>query len=204
MQGKGIAAEMGSGKTEVHRPAQDPASISRTGIKSTPQHLLVSYYTLRYMRSKDSKTKILYTLNFFRSIQKRIALDLREFGTRERIDSHLSQPYVHSSDANKNIVNKANYASNLFSDSSNSLKKGKGGDEFDNSKKMTVFDHKAIAGMNNMASMRQYKFNGTFNNQIFSTCPSFPKFHCTFGEPTQKQTEDMEMDMQNQETGGIS
>ena len=43
-----------------------------------------------------------------------------------------------------------------------------------------------------------------FNNQIFSTCPSFPKFHCTFGEPTEKQTVDMEMDEEKQNTGGIS
>ena len=58
--------------------------------------------------------------------------------------------------------------------------------------------------MNNMASMRQYKFNGIFNNQILSTCPSFPKFHCTFGEPTEKQTMDMEMDADRQQSGGIS
>ena len=55
-----------------------------------------------------------------------------------------------------------------------------------------------------MASMRQYKFNGIFNNQILSTCPSFPKFHCTFGEPTEKQTMDMEMDADRQQSGGIS
>lgn len=51
-------------------------------------------------------------------------------------------------------------------------------------KNMTVFDEKAIEGMNNMASLRGYKCNGYFNNKIFSTCPSFPKFHDTFGEPT--------------------
>ena len=128
VQGVGIASEMGSGKTEMIRPVPEPAAASRTGLKATPQHLLVSYYTLRYMRSKDSKTRILYTLNFYRSIQKRIALDLREFGTRERIDTHLAQPYVHSSDANKNIVNKASYASNLFESGGNlGGKKGKGG-----------------------------------------------------------------------------
>ena len=97
----------------------------------------------------------MYTLNFYRSIQKRIALDLREFGTRERIDSHLTQPYVHSSDANKNIVNKASYASNLFESGGSVGKKGKNIlDEMDHSKKLTVFDQKAIAEMNNMASMR--------------------------------------------------
>lgn len=51
-----------------------------------------------------------------------------------------------------------------------------------------------IKNMKNMASVRMYKCNGYFNNKVFSTCPSVPKFHCTFGEPTMRQTEDMEMD----------
>jgi hypothetical protein len=58
--------------------------------------------------------------------------------------------------------------------------------------------------MNNMASMRQYKFNGTFNNHVYSTCPSFPKFSCTFGEPTQKISEDMQMDHEASSGAGIS
>lgn len=57
---------------------------------------------------------------------------------------------------------------------------------------MAVFDPDVIANMKNMASVRMYKANGTFNNKVFSTCPSVPKFHCTFGEPTMRQTEDME------------
>lgn len=62
--------------------------------------------------------------------------------------------------------------------------------------KMTVFDDDVIKNMTNMASVRMYKQNGTFNNKVFSTCPSVPKFHCTFGEPTSRQTEDIEMDLQ--------
>lgn len=31
-------------------------------------HLLTSFYTLRFTKSKDAKTKILYTLNYFRAI----------------------------------------------------------------------------------------------------------------------------------------
>lgn len=58
--------------------------------------------------------------------------------------------------------------------------------------KMTVFDPDVIANMKNMASVRMFKANGTFNNKVFSTCPSVPKFHCTFGEPTMRQTQEME------------
>ena len=46
--------------------------------------------------------------------------------------------------------------------------------------------------MKNMASLRMYKANGLFSNKVFSTCPSVPKFHCTFGEPTMRQTQEME------------
>ena len=66
------------------------------------------------MKSRDSKTKILYALNFCRAIQKRLSLDLREFGTRERIDSHLQQPYVHSSDADKKITTNVNLVSSTI------------------------------------------------------------------------------------------
>ena len=68
---------------------------------------------------------------------------------------------------------------------------------------MTVFDPEVIANMRNMASVRMYKQNGTFNNKVFSTCPSVPRFHCTFGEPTMRQTEDIEMDLKKSQ-GGIS
>lgn len=48
---------------------------------------------------------------------------------------------------------------------------------------MTVFDELAIKGMKNMASLRLYKCNGLFSNKILSTCPSYPKFHSSHGEP---------------------
>ena len=35
------------------------------------------------MKMKDTKTKLLYVLNFFRSIQKRLTLELREFSGKE-------------------------------------------------------------------------------------------------------------------------
>jgi hypothetical protein len=45
-------------------------------------------------------------MNYYRSIQKRLALDLREFATRERMDSHMmSDPYIRSQEADQNILN---------------------------------------------------------------------------------------------------
>lgn len=47
---------------------------------------------------------------------------------------------------------------------------------------MSVFDTQAIAKMNDMATLRGYKVNGFFNNQIYTTTPSFPKIHSANGE----------------------
>jgi hypothetical protein len=44
------------------------------------------------MQSRDNKTKIIYMMNYFRSIQKRLTLDLREFGTRERVVGDVVDP----------------------------------------------------------------------------------------------------------------
>ena len=120
------------------------------------------------MKSKDAKTRILYALNYFRAMQKRISLDLREFGTRERMNSYLAQPFIHSSDANKHIVNKANYTSGVLDNGKQVAGKKSSKDLEDAEKafehKMTVFDDEVIKDMNNMASLRLYKCNGTFNN----------------------------------------
>ncbi len=43
-----------------------------------PSNLIKAYYTLRYLRSRDAKVRLLQTLNYFRSVQKRLALDLKE------------------------------------------------------------------------------------------------------------------------------
>lgn len=69
------------------------------------RHLVTSHYTLRFIASRDAKTRILYTLNYFRAIQKRLAIDLREFGTRDRIEGSISNPFIHSKEANQHIIN---------------------------------------------------------------------------------------------------
>ena len=120
--------------------------MSKTGLRMTPQHLLVSFFTLRYMKTRDNKTKILYALNFCRAVQKRLCLDLREFGTRERIDSHLNQPYVHSTDADKKVVNNVNMSKSPYEGSADNPTKfaGAGKTKTDMTatkyEKMTVFD----------------------------------------------------------------
>jgi len=50
-----------------------------------PSHLLLSTYLLQCLKAREEKTKLLYTLNTFRSIQRRITIELREMGTRDRV-----------------------------------------------------------------------------------------------------------------------
>ena len=140
------------------------------------------------MSSRDNKTKILYALNYFRSIQKRLALDLREFGTRERMETHLTNPMVHSAEANSQVVNAARSAVSMASKPKKQNKSGNLIEDISETKlhkRLTVFDEEAISKMRDMVSMRMYKNNGYFNNRVFNTCPAYPKFHDTYGEPVQ-------------------
>ncbi len=45
-----------------------------------------------------------------------------------------------------------------------------------------------------MAGLRAYKNNGVFNAKVFSTCPTYPKFHAANGEPIVRMPEDEEND----------
>ena len=57
-------------------------------------------------------------------------------------------------------------------------------DSLENKKdRMTVFDTEVISALKDMATLRNYKENGLFNNRVFTTCPSLPAFHATHGEP---------------------
>ena len=48
------------------------------------QHLIKSFYTLRLLKCRDTKAKMIQALNYFRGVQRRLAHDVREFFTRER------------------------------------------------------------------------------------------------------------------------
>ena len=103
------------------------------------------------------------------------------------------------------MINSINLAKNAYEGSTDpdGKKSGIKNEElFDYSgqSKMTVFDDKAIAAIKSMASMRMYKCNGMFNNRIMSTCPSYPPFHMAHGEPTYKESFDMEMDLKRQQS----
>jgi len=85
---------------------------------------------------------------------------------------------VHSREANQQVINQATRTAKTH-------EKVHENDESTNKiHKMTVFDEKEILKIGgDMASLRKYKMNGFFNNKVFSTSPSFPKYHSSHGEP---------------------
>ena len=58
-------------------------------LRTLPSHIIQSYITLKHMRMRDSKNRILKILNFYRSIQKRLVLDARDFARREAVNSNV-------------------------------------------------------------------------------------------------------------------
>lgn len=74
--------------------SKELSEIDSKSLLDVPHHLLFSFYVLQYLSARDSKIKLLYTLNVFRAIQKRLTLDLREVGTRDRVmgDCNIAPP----------------------------------------------------------------------------------------------------------------
>jgi len=72
-----------------------------------PDHLIHAYYMLRHLRIRDYKVKIMYALNYYRSIQRRMAFDLHEMSTRDRVlgDQEFKPPSGATRISSKNLAN---------------------------------------------------------------------------------------------------
>jgi len=71
----------------VDEPSQyNPAKAEEylRNIDPMKQHLIKSYYSLRLLKSREIKARLIQALNYYRGVQKRLAHDVREFFTRER------------------------------------------------------------------------------------------------------------------------
>ncbi len=175
--------------SEQRDTTKDLAPVSKHSLRYLPQHLVHALYILRHMKSRDHKMKLLYNLNYYRAIQKRLMLDLREFGTRERIAGdqiHVSIPPTESSKVAAN--NTTPSFSNDYGAGSK-LTSGLTGTDF------VVFPEETKdkgEENKNLIDMKMLKFKGKFNNQTFSTCPTMPRFHSTFGESVEHQPLNLE------------
>ena len=69
----------------LEQPEKTLIKNSKNTLLELPQHLLMSLYMVKYLRAREARVKLLYTLNMFRAVQKRLTLELREMGTRDRV-----------------------------------------------------------------------------------------------------------------------
>lgn len=83
-------------------PSKPASDLPASSIHEIPQHLLFANYLLQCLDAREQKTKLLYTLNTFRAIQRRITIELREMGTRDKVlgDAHLVKPMEQRGDSN--------------------------------------------------------------------------------------------------------
>jgi len=58
-------------------------------LRSLPSHIVQSYMTLKHMRMRDNKNRLLKVLNFYRSVQKRMVLESQDFARREAVNNHV-------------------------------------------------------------------------------------------------------------------
>lgn len=79
-------------------------------IEPIPVHVVKGYYTLRYFKSRQYKKELISALNYYRSVQRRLTLDMLEMGTRDRImgDCTKVMPNEIYSSAKKKALNKLN------------------------------------------------------------------------------------------------
>ena len=165
-------------KTNTPKPA-------KTSLFSLPLHLVQTFNTLRCMQSRDNKLKIIYTLNYFRAVQKRLMLDLREFGTRERVLGDVVPPIKPPEEADQKLVDNLNLllSTNAAKHRNLSFRK----ERVDILTESTVED---INKKNNDAGVslidvKKIRYKGRFHHMRLSTCPVLPKLHAAYGEPVE-------------------
>jgi hypothetical protein len=84
-----LGEQIDSNKKEIKSEENSPYNPSKVedclqGVDPLKHHLIKAFYTLRLLKSRDTKAKMIQVLNYFRGVQRRLAHDVREFFTRER------------------------------------------------------------------------------------------------------------------------
>jgi hypothetical protein len=157
---------------------QTPPRPSKSPVFGVPVHLVQTHNTLRFMQSRDMKTKILYTLNYFRSIQKRLMLDLREFGTRERVVGDVADPHLSPEEGDQAVKDGLNL---IVSSTAPKREPGES-------------THKTGPHGVSLVDLKKLRRNGHFHEKHSATCPILPRFHATYGEASQLEPEFVDND----------
>ena len=164
------------------------ASAAKNQFSAMPTHLLNSYYLLRHMRTRDIKIKLLSTLNYFRAVQKRLTLDMREFATRDRVMGNME--YVLPKEATKVSQRNAAEDPTLSINASRTRMKA----ESDKNGSGPLPQATGGEGEEHVTDAQKYKYRDRLSVRHLSTCPVVPRFHATFGEGLERQEISMEME----------
>lgn len=112
-------------------------------------------------------------VNYFRAVQRILALDLKEHMTREKsvgdkVD--LIEPHFGRDGEDKFISKQTDTAGpgHIFGININ----------------RSMDDREHYATEDDAVTINCYKYNGLFDPKVLSTCPMLPKYHRTFGRPS--------------------
>ena len=140
---------------------------------------------LRHLKIRDTKTKVLYTLNFFRAVQKRLALDLREYADKEivspSVDIQAPQEASYIGSTKSKVI-----GDNLFLKNVNLKEEDK---EKIESSRRSRENNEVIQQKHHVIDIKKWKSSkgGVFNEIMLSTCPVMPSFHSKHGEPMEER-----------------
>lgn len=115
------------------------------------------YYILRYLKSRDLKTKLLNGLNYYRELQKWFTLDMMEMGTRDRINGSCDKIYPNANQLFMRRVTTSTSMAELLMEALESE---------------TSIDHPVC--------LKSFKYRKLFKPKLSSTNPSLPKVHTSF------------------------
>ena len=149
--------------------------------------LVKNFYSLRMLKSREYKQKLLSVVNYFRAVQRILALDLKEHVTREKAigeKKDLLEPHFGRDSNDKPLSKHAPqtgpgkiFAVNLTN---------KHGDDDDEENTANL--------ERDPVTIKSYKYNGLFNPTAMGTCPMLPKYHRTFGRPSLYESVAAEID----------
>ena len=145
--------------------------------------LVKNYYSLRLIKSREYKQKLLSLVNYFRAVQRILAFDLKEHITREKSlgeEKDLIEPHYGRDGENRQISKLASQTGpgKIFQININR--------KLDNDTRNP--------GESDPVTINCYKYNGLFNPSVLSTCPTLPKHHRTFGRPNLYESMTKEVD----------
>jgi len=132
-------------------------------------------------------------------------LDLREFGTRERVLGDVADPLIPPEEADQQVVDNLNIILSSASQKqraheldkniaamSSPTSKSKAAkvdpdtayDLLDSNQLKKIIDQNQEAGVS-LVDLKKIRLKGKFHEKHLSSCPVMPKFHAAYGEPSE-------------------